>query len=173
MFYQPVFQKNDLSWPQQPPTEKVQKFNMIFHDSTPKKLFSRHKNKAEFKCQYDSEVLCWGQPMSFFWKLVDKTQMCNPPEATRHRNLMKLLILLPLRAIYFRSFQCEIPCTTYKETGKILNQIWLLNFRLLWNLMGTYTRNNYRYIWSFKWFYFKDSKFIYAWTMSFGQTVEC
>ena len=57
MFYQPVFQKNDLSWPQQPPTEKVQKFNMIFHDSTPKKLFSRHKNKAEFKCQYDSEVL--------------------------------------------------------------------------------------------------------------------
>ena len=44
------FQKNDLSWPQQPPREKVQKFNMIFHDSTPKKLFSRHKNKAEFKC---------------------------------------------------------------------------------------------------------------------------
>ena len=53
---------------------------------------------------------CWGQLISFFWKLVDETQMCNPPEATRHHNLIKLLILLPLRAIYFRTFQCEIPC---------------------------------------------------------------
>ena len=38
--------------------------------------------------------------------------MCNPPEATRHHSLIKLLILLPLRAVYFRTFQCEIPCTT-------------------------------------------------------------
>ena len=37
--------------------------------------------------------------------------MCNPPEATRHHNRIKLLILLPLRAIYFRTFQCEIPCS--------------------------------------------------------------
>ena len=37
--------------------------------------------------------------------------MCNPPEATRHHDLIILLILLPLRAIYFRTFQCEIPCT--------------------------------------------------------------
>ena len=149
---------------------------MIFHDSTQKRFFSKHKNKAEFKCLDDSEVLssgfpglktyaasmtsvastasmasmtstasfhqkntdpddliipstqmtntspflwngsskiqfftdiwysswrgCWGQLMSFFWKLVDETQMCNPPEATRHHNLIKLLILLPLRAIY-------------------------------------------------------------------------
>ena len=39
--------------------------------------------------------------------------MCNPPAATRHHNLIKLWILLPLRAIYFRTFQCEIPCTKY------------------------------------------------------------
>ena len=32
-------QKNDIGWPHQPPTEKVLKFNVIFHDSTPKKLF--------------------------------------------------------------------------------------------------------------------------------------
>ena len=32
--------KNDIGWPQQPPTEKVLKFNMIFHDSTQKKTFS-------------------------------------------------------------------------------------------------------------------------------------
>ena len=38
---------------------------------------------------------------------------CNPPEATRHQDLIKLLILLPPRTIYFRTFQCEIPCTIY------------------------------------------------------------
>ena len=39
------FQKNYLSWPQQPPTEKVQKFNMIFYDSNPKKFFLNIKIK--------------------------------------------------------------------------------------------------------------------------------
>ena len=34
-----IFQKNDISWPQQPPTEKVLEFNMIFYDSTPQKRF--------------------------------------------------------------------------------------------------------------------------------------
>ena len=52
-----IFQKNDISWPQQPPTEKVLEFNMIFHDSTPKNIFSKHENKAEFKCLDDFEVL--------------------------------------------------------------------------------------------------------------------
>ena len=51
------FQKNDFGWPQQPPTEKVLKFNMIFHDSTQKNFFSKHNNKAEFKFLDDSEVL--------------------------------------------------------------------------------------------------------------------
>ena len=51
------FQKNDIGWPQQPPTEKMLKFNMIFHDPTPKNLFSKHENKAELKCLNDSEVL--------------------------------------------------------------------------------------------------------------------
>jgi hypothetical protein len=51
------FQKNDIGWPQQPPTEKMLKFNKIFHDSTQKGFFSKHKNKAEFKCLDDSEVL--------------------------------------------------------------------------------------------------------------------
>ena len=36
------FQKNYIGWPQQPPTEKVLKFNMIFHDSSPRNLFSKH-----------------------------------------------------------------------------------------------------------------------------------
>ena len=51
------FQKNDIGWPLQPPTEKVLKFNMIFHDYTQKLFFSKHKNKAKFKCLDDSEVL--------------------------------------------------------------------------------------------------------------------
>ena len=47
-----------LHWmPQQPPTEKMLIFNMIFHDATRKNFFSNHKNKAEFKCLDDSEVL--------------------------------------------------------------------------------------------------------------------
>ena len=51
------FQKNEIGWPQQPLTEMVLKFNMIFYDSTPKNVFSNHKYKAEFKCLDDSEVL--------------------------------------------------------------------------------------------------------------------
>ena len=51
------FQKNNIGWPQQPPTEKVLKFNMMFHDSTNRFFFSKHQNKAEFKNLYDSKVL--------------------------------------------------------------------------------------------------------------------
>ena len=46
----------------------------------------------------------------FFWKLVDETQMCKPPEATRHHNSIKYLILLPLRAVQFRPFHFDTPC---------------------------------------------------------------
>ena len=48
--------------------------------------------------------------MSFFWKLVDETQMSKTPEATRHHNLIKLLILLPLRADLLGILQYETPC---------------------------------------------------------------
>ena len=51
------FQKSDIGWPQQPPTEKVLKFNVIFHDSINKLSFSKHQFKAEFKNLDDSEVL--------------------------------------------------------------------------------------------------------------------
>ena len=56
---------------------------------------------------------CWGQPMLLFWKLVDETQMVKPLEPTIHHNSKKYLILLPLRAIYFRSFHYETPCTEW------------------------------------------------------------
>ena len=51
------FQRYDIGWPQQPLTEKVLKFNKILHDSTTKKVVSKHKIKAESKCLDDSEVL--------------------------------------------------------------------------------------------------------------------
>ena len=37
------FQKINLGWPQQPPTEKEQKFEIIFHDSTKKYFFKTSK----------------------------------------------------------------------------------------------------------------------------------
>ena len=51
------FQKSNIGWPQQPLTEKVLNFNMIFHDPTKKLFFSKHQNKAEFKNLDDTEVL--------------------------------------------------------------------------------------------------------------------
>ena len=50
------FQKSSIGWPQQPPTEKVLKFNLIFHDSTKKYIFSKTSKLAEFKIMDDSEV---------------------------------------------------------------------------------------------------------------------
>ena len=51
------FQKSSIGWPQQPPTEKVLKFNVIFRDSAQNLFFSKHPNKAEFNDMDDSEVL--------------------------------------------------------------------------------------------------------------------
>ena len=38
------FQKSNIGWPQQPPTENVQKLKMIFHHST-KNWLSKHQKK--------------------------------------------------------------------------------------------------------------------------------
>ena len=44
----------------------------------------------------------WNSNVQTFW----------PPEDTRYHISTKLLILLPLRAIYFSTIQYETPCTT-------------------------------------------------------------
>ena len=51
------FQKYDIGWLQQPPTEKVLKFNWYFM-ILPKQIvfFSKNKNKAEFKFNFQT---CW------------------------------------------------------------------------------------------------------------------
>ena len=66
------FQKRNIGCPQQPPTEKVLKFNLIFHDSTPQKYFSKQQNKAEFKNLDDSEVLSRNFPEIWVFDLMNK-----------------------------------------------------------------------------------------------------
>ena len=68
---------------------------------------------------------CWGQPMSFFWKLVDAIQIFLSPEATRHHNSIKLLILLPLRADLLYILHYETPCIC--SIGR-LEQLFFLSF---------------------------------------------
>ena len=51
------FQKSNIGWPQQPPTEKILKLKMAFCDSTPNSIFSKHQNKAEIQNLDDSDVL--------------------------------------------------------------------------------------------------------------------
>ena len=77
--------------------------------------------KSKFSLISDTSSVggCWGQPILFFWKLVDETQMVIPPEPTIHHNSKKYLILLALRAIYFRSFHYETHCKS------IVTEIWV------------------------------------------------
>ena len=66
---------------------------------------------------------CWGQPMEFFWKLVDETQIFKPPEAARHHNSIRLLVLLPLRADLLYILHYETPCIDVKK----LNDYEIIN----------------------------------------------
>ena len=51
------FKKSNIGWPQQPQTEKDLKFKMVFCDSTPNSIFSKHQNKSDIRNLDDSEVL--------------------------------------------------------------------------------------------------------------------
>ena len=50
--------------------------------------------------------------MLLFGKLVDETQMGNPRDHAVRDIASKFSIFLPLRAIYFRSYRYETPCST-------------------------------------------------------------
>ena len=49
--------------------------------------------------------------------MVDKTQISNPHEQTRHHNSIKLSILLSLRADLLCILQYETPCRTIQWVG--------------------------------------------------------
>ena len=89
---------------------------------------------------------CWGQPMALFWKLDVETQISTPPEATRHHNSTKLLILLPLRAIYLRPFQSDTPCTWPFKSNKFSEKLWP-HFVLRFSSSG-YPTKVYYFSWS-------------------------
>ena len=52
--------------------------------------------------------------MSFMQNVIDETQMPITPEHAFKEKSTKLLILLSLRTIYNRTFQCETPCITIR-----------------------------------------------------------
>ena len=81
--------------------------------------------------------------MLLFWKLILKTQISKPREAASYRNLTKLLILLPLRAIYFYSLCYETPCTMIPQVGWFSFVFWRKSktpknhFEIIWPLVST------------------------------------
>ena len=54
---------------------------------------------------------CGGQPLALVRNIRVKSQMPIAPERAFEEKSTKLLILLPFRTIYNRTFQCETPCT--------------------------------------------------------------
>jgi hypothetical protein len=58
---------------------------------------------------------CGGQPLALLWNIRVKSQMPIPPEHAFIEKSTKLLILLPLRKTYNRTFQCETPCSRNKH----------------------------------------------------------
>ena len=54
---------------------------------------------------------CRGQPLALVRNIRVKSQMPIAPEHAFEEKSTKLLILLPLRTIYNRTFQCETPCS--------------------------------------------------------------
>ena len=57
MFLKLASKISNIGWPLQPLTENMLKLKMVFHDSTPNFIFSKHQNKAENQNMDDSEVL--------------------------------------------------------------------------------------------------------------------
>ena len=71
---------------------------------------------------------CWEQPMLLFWKLIHETQISKPPEATRHQNSTKLLIILPLRADLLCTLHYETPCNYFKNPISLSNVLpWIMS----------------------------------------------
>ena len=62
--------------------------------------------------------------MSFFFKLVDETQMYKPPEATRHHKPIKLVILLPLRSDLLCTLHYETPCICTRNCIKYAKMVY-------------------------------------------------
>ena len=87
--------------------------------------------------------------MLLFWKLIDETQMSTPPKATRHHNSTKLWLLLPLRALYFSTFQYETPCSC--ANCKLKAHIRVLLYYTIENFAGAIHAQGRRTVWKSGW----------------------
>ena len=80
--------------------------SMASKSAIPVLFWGMNRQKYKFSLIYGTFSVegCWGLPMLLFWKVVDETQIFNPhPEPAVDHNLIKLIILQPFIAIYFRS----------------------------------------------------------------------
>ena len=75
----------------------VRSFNQLPYTRhyNPRILGPMDHQKSNFSLISDTLSVggCWGQPMSFFWKLVDETQIPKTAEATRNHNSIKFFYL--------------------------------------------------------------------------------
>ena len=79
----------------------------------PVPFFRMDHRKSNFSLIFDilSVRGCWGKPMILFWKLVYENQISKSPKPTGDHNLIKLWILLSLKADLLYILQYEAPCS--------------------------------------------------------------
>ena len=106
-------------WPQQP--HFIKKFTNPYDLMIPGSKMTNTgpflwngSSKIQFFTDFNTFSVrgCWGQPMLLFWKLIRETEISKPPEASRHYNSTKLLVILTLRADLLCTLHYETPCNT-------------------------------------------------------------
>ena len=127
------FQKSSIGWPQQPPTEKLLKFNGIFCDSTQNSFFSKHTNKAEFNDMDDSEVLSSDFPVlrtsaASMTSTASITSMASKTsKASFHQNFYwSDGWIIPSTQMATTRWNSSIPFTNYVFYNSVL-QVWYPN----------------------------------------------
>ena len=141
------FQKINIRWPQQPPTETVPtlliekiitlknaraRVSMVWSSMASKwpvlVIFCgmvHQKSKLSLIYGTVSVGGCWGQPMLLFWKLVDETQMPWPQEYTDTFKQNLTCIFLSVRVNSKETFQCETPC-------RVFENFWCSKWKIQW-----------------------------------------
>ena len=66
---------------------------------------------------------CGGQPLALVRNIRVKNQMPITPEHAFEEKSTKLLILLALRTVYNRTFQCGTPCSKRQKVCPSLKRI--------------------------------------------------
>ena len=76
---------------------------------------------------------------------ADEIQMLKPPEATRHHNSRKLLILPPHRAIQTLTFQYETTCSSCTIQGQSwVFWLWVgMGFRIVYPFRSVYLQERF------------------------------